>query len=265
MSAKSVAHVRTFVVDLDGTMYLGSRLLPGAKEFFAAAERSGRRIIFLSNNSSRSGSAYAARLRRLGVPARNAQVFTSAHATAMYLEGAVPSRRLYVVGTRSLRAELRRAGFEPDAAAPDCVVLGFDLTLTYARIRRACDLIRAGVPFVATHPDLNCPIDNGFLPDCGAMIELFAAATGVRPRVIGKPQPDMIRFALRYAGVRPAEAAIVGDRLNTDVLMGTRAKMTTILVMSGGTTEAELRRSKLKPDLVFPSLKELAELIRKGS
>jgi len=256
--ATRMESIRTFLVDLDGTMYLGSRLLPGAKAFFAAAEQAGRRVVFLSNNSSRSGAAYAARLRRMGVPARRGQVFTSADATAMYLASAVPSRQLYVIGTRSLRAELGRAGFAVDAEQPSCVVLGFDLTLSYAKVRRGCDLIRAGAQFVATHPDVNCPIDGGWLPDCGAMIEMFAAATGVRPKVVGKPQREMIRFALRYAHARPSEAAMVGDRLNTDVLMGRRAGMTTILVMSGGTTAAELRRSQIKPDLVFPSLKELA-------
>lgn len=249
------------MVDLDGTMYLGMRLLSGAREFVEAIRQAGRRVVFLSNNSSRRGAWYARKLRRLGVPVKNAEVFTSANATVLYLSRKCPSRRLYVVGTPSLRAEFRRAGFEPSSDQPDAVVLGFDTTLTYAKIRRACDLIRSGVPFYATHPDLNCPTDGGLLPDCGAMIEMFAAATNVRPVVVGKPQPEMIRFALQYAGVRSSEAAIVGDRLDTDVRMGQRAGMLTILVLSGATGTAEVRRSRLKPHLVFPTLKELADVL----
>ena len=259
---KSLEHVHTFLVDLDGTMYLGDRLLPGAKQFFNTALRTGRQVFFLSNNSSRTNAAYAARLRHMGLAARKEQVFTSGQATIRYLDNSLPSRRIHVVGTRSLKSEFRRAGFDIDAKQPDCVVLGFDDTLSYNKIRHACDLVRSGVLFVATNPDMNCPIDGGFLPDCGAMTEMIAASTGTRPKVIGKPSQEMVRFALEFAQAEPGTTAMLGDRLDTDVKMAKNAGMTTILMMNGGTSASELRKSRLRPDFVFENLKQLAAMLR---
>ena len=156
---------------------------------------------------------------------------------------------------------MRAAGLELDDREPEAVVLGFDLTLTYDKLRRACRFIGAGVPFVASHPDLTCPTEAGPVPDCGAMAALLTAATGVEPVVVGKPNRHMAEAALGRLGAAASQTAIVGDRLYTDMEMGFRSGLKTILVLSGETTEEMVAQAERKPDLVLPSVAEITELL----
>jgi HAD superfamily hydrolase (TIGR01457 family) len=246
---------------MDGTLYLGERLFEGVPAFLQRLRESRRRYLFFTNNSSRDAREYAKKLTRLGIAAAPEEVITSGEATVAYLIGDAGVRRAYVLGTASFEREVASGGIELDSRQPQAVVLGFDLTLTYEKISTACRFIRAGVPFVATHPDLNCPTEEGPIPDCGAMTAMITAATGVEPVVIGKPNRYMVDAALARLGGKPENTAIVGDRLYTDMEMGYRGGLRTVLVLSGETTEADLAAAPRKPDLVIPSVSALTPLL----
>jgi len=257
--------IRAFLTDMDGTVYLGSRLLPGAKAFFRLLRRRRIPYLFFTNNSSKDRFLYRDKLAAMGIDVAPDQIITSGEATAIYLATSTPHRRVFPLGTPSLEGELRRAGLELADHAVDAVVLGFDTTLTYAKLERACHLLRRGAAFVATHPDLVCPTERGPVPDCGSMIALLRKATGRRPVVVGKPRRRMVRMALKKLGpgFRPRDAALVGDRLYTDIRMARRAGLTAILVLSGETKQADLDNTSDLPDYVFPSIRELAAEMRR--
>lgn len=260
-----LSHLRAFLMDMDGTVYLGHRLLPGAKTFFRLLDRRGIPYLFFTNNSARDRFLYRDKLAGLGLDVSPDRVITSGEATALYLTTSTAFRRIYVLGTPSLEHELSAAGLVLADADVDAVVLGFDTTLTYAKLERACHLLRGGAAFVATHPDSVCPTERGPVPDCGSMAALLRKATGVRPVVVGKPQRRMVTMALRKLGpgYRPGNVAIVGDRLYTDMRMGRRAGLTSILVLSGETKQEELEKTRDIPDYVFPSIRELAAVLRR--
>lgn len=255
-------------MDMDGTVYLGNRLLPGARSFFRLLDRRGIPYVLLTNNSSKDRVLYGEKLARMGLEVPADRIITSGEATALYLATRTTHRRLFVLGTPSLEAEFRAAGFTLAEERVDAVVLGFDTTLTYAKLERACHLLRAGAAFVATHPDNVCPTERGPVPDCGSMAALLVKATGVRPVVVGKPNRLMVAMALRKlgCGFRPRDVAMVGDRLYTDMRMARRAGLTAILMLSGETRREELEKTSDIPDHVFPSIRELAlALAREGA
>lgn len=249
---------------MDGTFYLGERLLPGALDFMHHLKHSGRDYLFLTHNSSRTAVFYAAKLTAMGWPAEPADILTSGEAAALYLARRKKGARIFLLGTPDLEGEFAAHGFVLTAHAPDFVVLGYDKTLTYDKLVTACTLIREGVPFIATHPDLNCPTENGFIPDCGAMIEFIAAATGVRPHIIGKPHRDIVDAVLAKKSCRPETTAIVGDRLYTDIATGKNAGITSILVLSGETKAADLAGSPVVPDHIFTDLGTLMLALAAG-
>jgi HAD superfamily hydrolase (TIGR01457 family) len=260
----SLADIRLFLLDMDGTVYLGNRLLPGSLDFLHYLAETGRDHLFLTNNSSRNATYYAQKLTRFGWPAEPSEVLTSGEATALYLTGLNPSARVYLLGTPDLEQEFAAHGFVLTDQAPDYVVLGFDMTLTYEKLVKACDLIRAGVPFVATHPDLNCPTETGYIPDCGAMIALITASTGIVPQVIGKPNREIIDAMFRKKPARREQVAMVGDRLYTDIVMGHNAGVRSILVLSGEATREDIQSAPIKPDYVFAGLGELLVDLRQA-
>lgn len=248
-------------MDMDGTIYLGDRLLPGAREWLDLLEEKGIAYYFLTNNSSRSRVEYARKLGRLGLDIPEEQIFTSGEATAITLEREYPGASLYVVGTPSLEQEFERHGFTLTRDNPDVAVLGFDTTLTYEKLRTLCDLVVAGKPYIATHPDINCPTENGFKPDIGAMIELVAASTGRRPDVIvGKPYEPIVKALADKTGFPVDAHCMVGDRLYTDIALG-QWGITTVLVLSGETRAADLAGSKFKPDFVVAGIAEMVQLL----
>ena len=260
----SLADIRLFLLDMDGTVYLGSRLLPGSLDFLRYLGETGRDHLFLTNNSSRNANYYAEKLTRFGWPAKPDEVLTSGEATALYLGGLKPSARVYLLGTPDLEQEFAAHGFILTDEKPDYVVLGFDMTLTYDKLVRACDLIRAGVPFIATHPDFNCPTETGYIPDCGAMIALITASTGVTPQVIGKPNRQIIDAMFRKKPVARSQVAMVGDRLYTDIVMGHNAGVVSILVLSGEAKRGDIDAAPVKPDFVMSGLAELHAALRQA-
>ncbi len=252
--------VEYFLLDMDGTIYLGDRLIDGADDFLLALKSMGKKFIFLTNNSSKNRFSYRDKLKGMAIDVDPEQIFTSGEATAIYLSQKKPGAKVFLLGTPLLADEFRWAGFELlDRGQPDYVVLGFDTTLTYKKLWKACDYIRDGIPFIATHPDLNCPVSEGkYMPDAGAMIKLIEASTGIKPVVIGKPNRHMFDSLSTRHPVEPGRAAVVGDRLYTDIQLGHNTGLLTILVLSGETSAEQYRNSPLKASYVYPSIKELA-------
>lgn len=253
--------VRLFLLDLDGTFYLGERLLPGAREFLARCREKGVAYTFLTNNSSRGKEDYLKKLARLGVAATPGEMYSSADATLRYLADNRFPPEVALFGTPSLEAQFAAAGYELNAARPKTVVLGFDTTLTYQKLVRLCNLVRAGLPYVATHPDLNCPVEGGFVPDIGATLAFVKASTGREPDVvIGKPNGLIARAAAEAFGVALEDVCMVGDRLYTDIALGA-CGCKTALVLCGESSLADYEASGLTATVVCRDLAALCALL----
>jgi HAD superfamily hydrolase (TIGR01450 family) len=266
--ADSLRHIRHVALDMDGTIYKGDTLFACTLPFLAQLRQLGIGYTFLTNNPSKSVPDYLAHLARLGLKAGPDELYTSAQATIDHLRRHLPAvRRLFIVGTPSMVAEFAQAGFEPVADdpgdVPDAVVVGFDLTLTYARLCRAAWWISGGKPFIATNPDRVCPTDQPtVLVDCGAICAALEKATGRAPdTVLGKPDPGMLAGILQRHSLQPQEVAMVGDRIYTDVLMAHRARAIGILVLTGESTVADAERADPAPHVVVPSLAEFGRLL----
>lgn len=258
-----LAATKLFLLDMDGTFYLGDTLLPGAKEFLDICRRRGVRFCFLTNNSSKSAETYLARLARLGVKIQPEEMFTSGDATILYMRQHALPQNLLLVGTPSLEQSFADAGFTPAAEKPEAVVLGFDTGLTYEKLTELCDAVRAGLPYIATHPDYNCPVQGGFIPDIGATIAFVKASTGREPDVvIGKPNGAIAQAAAARFGLAVEELCMVGDRLYTDIALG-RCGVATALVLCGETTPEDLAASDITPDHTFRDLAEMGEALER--
>jgi phosphoglycolate/pyridoxal phosphate phosphatase family enzyme len=249
-----------YVFDLDGTIYLGGVLLPGAKRTVEALRAAGSRVLFLSNNPLQARADYAAKLTRLGIPTSPDEVINSSWVLARWLEREAPGAALFVVGEPPLLAELRAAGFRltERAAEVEFVVASFDRAFDYRELQIAFDAIRAGARFVATNADRYCPTPSGGLPDAAAVIGAIEGCTGKSVEVVvGKPSSITARAILDRLQLPAAECIIVGDRLETDILMGREAGMATGIVLTGVTTPALLAASEIQPDYVLRRLDEL--------
>lgn len=258
-----LAGVRCFMLDMDGTFYVGERLVEGALAFIELLRQQGRDFLFLTNNSSKDARQYVAKLARLGLPVPARQVLTSGEATAAHLHDVQPGARVYVVGTPALEQEFQARGFSADDRHPDYVVLGFDTGLDYAKLWRMCDLVRAGTPYIATHPDFNCPTETGYMPDIGATIAYVRASTGRDPDLtVGKPNRLIAEQAAARVGRPLAELCMVGDRLYTDIALGAAAGVPTVLVLSGEARADEVAGAAHPPTLVCAHLGALADYLR---
>jgi HAD superfamily hydrolase (TIGR01450 family) len=250
--------IRCFALDMDGTFYLGDKLLPGAVEFLARLGETGRRFVFLTNNSSKSGADYQKKLAGLGVNVSLDQIITSGQAAIYALKKYYPGKSVYLLGNDSLKEEFCKEGITLEESHPDMVVTAFDLGLNYARWTQICDFVRAGLPYLATHPDYNCPTETGFVPDIGATHAFIHASTGRWPdRIAGKPHRDIVDYTLARTGVAAAETTMVGDRLYTDVATGVNHGLTGIRVLSGETKLADLEHSDVQPHLIFDGLGDM--------
>ena len=258
----TLSDVKCFLLDMDGTFYLGDRLIEGSLEFIDRVRATGRDFMFLTNNSSHNASFYVEKLARMGLSIDRSRVMTSGEATCEVLRARYPGKRAFLLGNEYLAEEFREAGIPVDDADPEIVVIGFDTTLTYRKMQAVCDFVRAGLPYVATHPDFNCPTETGFMPDIGAIMAFIEASAGRRPDlIVGKPNTGIVEAVLRRTGLRVDELAMVGDRLYTDIETGLRSGMLSILVMSGETTPAMLAEWGAKPDLVFGRLADMTPLL----
>ena len=252
-----------YVFDLDGTVYLGDQLVPGAAEVIGYLRHRGARAVFVSNKPLDTRTAYAAKLQRLGIPASPEDVVNSSLVMARYLAREHPGAAAYVLGEEPLRRELLAAGLQlcDDPAAVQVVVVSFDRELTYGRLNTAYQALLRGARFVATNPDRALPVEGGTIPDTAANIAALEATTGRHVEVItGKPHPLMLQAALEPLALPPERCLMVGDRLETDVVMGQRAGMWTALVLTGASTRADVERQGIRPDFICLSIASVPEL-----
>ena len=253
---------RLFLLDMDGTLYLDDALFPGTLPFLRRIREKGGRYLFLTNNSSRGADAYVEKLRLLGIESTPEDFLTSVDALILFLrKGDYQSKALYVAGTESFRSQLRQAGFPVTADRDEAEVLicGFDTELTFQKLEDACILLNRGVEFLATNPDWVCPTWYGYVPDCGSVCEMLFRATGRRPKVIGKPQPEMALLAMESTGFPPEETVLVGDRLYTDIACAANAGIDSVLVLSGESSRNDLKTSEVHPRWVLQDVAELTE------
>jgi HAD superfamily hydrolase (TIGR01450 family) len=253
---------RGFIFDLDGTLYLGERLVPGAREAVAALRGAGRRVCFLSNKPIQSRADYAAKLTRLGIPAAVDEVINSSYVLARYLAGVHPGARCFVIGEPPLVAELCAAGLAPvEDARVDYVVVAFDRTFDYRKLDVALQAVkRHGAQLVGTNPDRTCPVEGGEIPDAAGMIGAVEGVTGRRvDPIVGKPSPITLRIALDRLGLPAGACAVVGDRLETDIAMGRAAGLATILVLTGITRADDPEIARWQPDHMLASLTGLLD------
>ena len=260
MNYEKLRACRLFVLDMDGTLYLGDNVFPGAVEFIRTLERTGRRYIYLTNNSSRAGIDYVNRLTKLGFPCTAENIFSSGMAMGLYLNAAYPGKSVCLVGNSALRRELESYGIVMDEENAEVVVAGFDTELDYHKLDRAVHFLRRGVPFLACNPDWVCPMPAGeVLPDCGSICALLTASSGAKPFYLGKPNRSIVDILSEKTGIPQVEICCVGDRLYTDIAVAVNAGAVSALVLSGETAPADLENSETKPDYVFRDVAELAE------
>jgi HAD superfamily hydrolase (TIGR01450 family) len=265
MGRARLAATRAFIIDMDGTLYLDEHLLPGAREFLDLLEQRRLPYLFVTNNSSRRAEDYRARLERLDIHVPVDRVLTSGDAALEFLLTSTSHRTAYVVGTPGLVDDVRASGIRVEEDDPDCVLLGFDTTLTFAKLEVACRHIFAGKPYYATHPDRTCITRRGLIPDIAAIIAACEAVTRRPPeRVLGKPSPEMVEVALRRLGSTADTTAIVGDQLDTDMTMAELSGLCSILVLSGETSQHALDAwpADRRPDLVASHIGEVLDWLR---
>jgi arabinose operon protein AraL len=251
---------RGFVFDLDGTVYLGEHLIPGAGKIIRILREKDRKVTFVSNKPLSPRRDYAAKLTRLGIPTAPEDVINSTFVLIRYLTRVAPGARVFVMGEAPFRAEMAESGFllTEDPEAIDYVIAALDRTFDYRKLHIAFQAINRGAHFIATNPDRTCPFDGGELPDCAAIIAALEAVTE-RPVevVVGKPSPITLEVVLDTLGLAPQECILIGDRLDTDIRMGLDAGMATALVMSGVTTPHTLAASPIKPHYILESIADM--------
>ncbi len=262
----NLSAIRHLIIDMDGVLWHGDHPLPPTAAFFATLREMGIRFVLATNNASKTVEAYQKKLAGFGVRVEPDEIMTSPQATAAYLKARAPEARIYAIGEAGLVKELEQAGLTvvpPDqSAGATHVVVGWDRNLTYAKLAEACLLIRAGAVFIGTNPDVTYPEARGIVPGNGATLALLRAATDVDPIIIGKPQPDMLLQSMARMGGSPADTAVIGDRLDTDIVGGQRAGLPTILVLSGVTDRQLANTSPIQADAVFEDVGELAQALK---
>ena len=257
---------KLYLFDMDGTLYLGDRLYDFTIELLETLKATGRKYLFMTNNSSKSVEDYIKKLVKLGIPSTRDDFITSSQATAYYLKQHHWGQKLYVCGTKSLKRELEMEGFTvtENIDEVECIVMGFDTELTFQKLHDVSYLLltREEIPYIATNPDYVCPTEFGSVPDCGSVCDMIYNATKKRPVVIGKPSPLMPLLAMDQHGFSKEETAVVGDRIYTDVKSGLNAGITGILVLSGESTLQTLAESDVEPHLVLEDASEILAAIK---
>ena len=250
---------KAFLIDMDGVLVRGSALIAGAEAFLERLNGEGRPYVIFTNNSRYTPDMLSERLIKIGLMVSPAHIFSSAIATAIFLDHQQAGGSVYAVGGPGLHAALAEVAYRLDDEKPDFVVLGEPITFDIAAVTRAMQLIQRGARFITTNPDVVDPGEKGIEPACGAVAAMISAATGVQPYAIGKPNPLMMRCALNRLGVRASEAVIVGDRMDTDIVAGMESGLETVLVLSGVTRREDIDRFSYRPDHVRESVKALVD------
>ena len=258
--------IENYLIDMDGVLVHEERLIPGADRFIQALQDAGRRFLILTNNSLYTPRDLAARLMASGLKVPEASIWTAALATARFLQEQRPGGSAYVIGEAGLTTALHEVGYVLAERDPDYVVLGETRSYSFERITRGIRLIADGARFIAANPDVTGPSEDGILPATGAVAALISKATGVEPYFVGKPNPLMMREALRAIGAHSENTAMVGDRMDTDVVAGIEAGLRTILVLSGVTSPDMVDRFPYRPSRIVDSVADLVgEIETSGS
>ncbi|MBO6239456.1 MAG: HAD-IIA family hydrolase [Butyrivibrio sp.] len=263
-----------FVLDMDGTFYLGNNILDGALEFLEAVKRTGKRYMFFTNNSSTNSDRYIEKLAGMNCFIDKNQIMTSGDVMIRFLKSNYAGKSVYLLGTKPLEDSFIEAGVNlfnrdnEDALAPDnlrerpdIVVVGFDKELDFKKLSNACTYIREGSLFLATHLDINCPMPGGFIPDCGAICKAIELSTGKSPKFVGKPFRETVDMIVDATKVSREKIAFVGDRIYTDVACGVNNGARGILVLTGECKLSDAEKSDIKPDAIFDSIYEMGTIL----
>ena len=268
MTFDAIQQKKLYIFDMDGTIYLGGIPFDFAIRYIKNLRAAGKKVLFFTNNASHTSPFYLQKLKRLGYEPTTDEIMTSGDVTRAFLQRFRAGKSVYMVATDELIEEYRAAGInilngQEKIEKADIVITGFDTTLTYEKLEIACRLLREGAEYLSTHPDINCPTENGFIPDSGAIAALVTASTGKMPTYFGKPYRETIEMIGKVTGFSNEEMCIFGDRLYTDIALGKSFGVCSVLVLSGETQQADVDAAapKDKPDFVFPSLKEVDELM----
>lgn len=248
---------KSYLIDMDGVLVHGSQPLPGANAFIRRLRERGAKFLVLTNNPLYTPRDLAARLDRIGLEVPAESIYTSALATAKFLNDQHPGGSAFIIGESGLSSALHDVGYIITEHEPDYVVVGETTSLSYERLTHAIRLVAAGARFVATNPDVSGPGDGGVVPACGAIAALISSATGVKPYFVGKPNPLMMRTALRTIDAHSEESVMVGDRMDTDIIGGTESGLETILVLTGVTRREDVGRFPYRPTHILPSVAEI--------
>ena len=248
---------RLFILDMDGTVYLGDRLFPQTLPFLRHIKETGGAYIFFTNNASRSRKTYEGRLASMGIPATPDEIMTSGDVTIQFLKTYRDSSKVLLLGTPDLEQSFRQAGIALVQDDPDIVLVSFDTGVTYEKMDRACHYVRNGAEFLSTHPDVNCPVDRGYMVDSGSLCALVTASTGKVPRYFGKPHMETLQMIMERTGCQKEEMVVIGDRLETDIALGALNGVTSVLVLTGVTSRADVETSAIKPDIIVDHIGEL--------
>jgi len=246
-----------YLIDMDGVLYRGGELIPGAPQFVAELKERNIPFLFLTNNSQRTRRDVVIKLSRLGIDVEEKHVFTCAMATARFLARQHPRGTAFVIGEGGLLMALHRNGYAIVDKDPDYVVVGEGRTINFELVEQALNMIRKGAKLVATNLDPNCPTQGGIRPGCGAIAAMLESASGIQAFTVGKPSPIMMRAARKELGLAADQTVMIGDTMDTDILGGVQMGYRTILVLSGGTAQHELKRYAYQPDMVVSSIADL--------
>ena len=251
---KSLKNIKCFLLDMDGTVHLSGVAFPGVREAIERMRQQAK-VLFVTNSTLFSRSDQAKKLANMGIPCDEDDIYTSAIATRDYLAMNHPGKSVYVLGTEILKGELSAGGIKVVEDNPDLVVSSFDNTVTFDKLVKTCDFIRAGVPFLATHPDNNYPILGGYWPDAGAKLALIKASTGKDPFIVcGKPYKPLGDGVMKMVGCKPHEVAMIGDRLMTDLVLAKNNGFVAVLVLTGEATLADHEACPHKADIILDSV-----------
>lgn len=255
--SEEIAKKPGFISDMDGVIYHGNRLLPGAEEFVDWLKASGKKYLFLTNSSQRSPRELSEKLKRLGLTVGVEHFYTSAMATAAFLESQCPGGTCFVIGDPGLTNALYAAGFSMNDISPDYVVVGETPSYNYETLKHAVSLVLKGARLIGTNPDVTGPTEQGIVPATGALVAPIEMASGKKAYFAGKPNPLMMRSALHALGCRREDTIIVGDRMDTDIIAGIEAGIETILVLSGVTQLSEVGDFPYQPHYILNSVADI--------
>lgn len=250
-----------FVLDMDGTFYLGDQILDGALSFIEEVKKAGKDFLFFTNNASTRPEVYIEKLAGMGCFIGRDQIMTSGDVMIRFLKAEHPGKSVYLLGTDPLFDSFKEAGIVLTQENPDIVIASFDKTLTYEKLTKACTFIRGGALFLATHMDINCPVQGGFIPDCGAICAAISLSTGAAPRYVGKPFKETVDMVIDKTGYARERVTFVGDRLYTDVATGVNNGAHGVLVLTGETKLEDVADSATKPDAIYESIYEMGRLL----